>query len=152
MKKFDPKLDEDLYKFVEDYCYQNREVLLKDMNPMLIELDERRFGEKLKKVPDAQKRKRLQILLDFNKYAAQLVPFIDYNTKLTLEASARLNAYFMKAKEFIMYQVKYKYQAAYVNNLEVSNEKRDININRMRAARFMESGKVDHTGEYTVFG
>lgn len=26
MKKFDPKLDEDLYKFVEDYCYQNREV------------------------------------------------------------------------------------------------------------------------------
>jgi len=26
MKKFDAKLDEDLYKFVEDYCYQNREV------------------------------------------------------------------------------------------------------------------------------
>jgi hypothetical protein len=81
-----------------------------------------------------------------------LIPFIDYNTKLSLEASARLNAYFMKSKEFIMYGVKYKYQAAYVNNLEVSNEKKDINITRLRAARFFESGKVDHTGEYTVFG
>lgn len=91
-------------------------------------------------------------MLDFNKYASQLVPFIDYNTKLTLEASARLNAYFMKAKEFIMYQVKYKYQAAYVTNLEVSNEKKDININRLRSLRFFDSGKVDHSGEYTVFG
>lgn len=26
MKKFDSKLDEDLYKFIEDFCYQNREV------------------------------------------------------------------------------------------------------------------------------
>ena len=26
MKKFDPKLDDDLYKFVEDYCYSNREI------------------------------------------------------------------------------------------------------------------------------
>ena len=120
MKKFDPKLDEDLYKFVEDFCYQNREVQLKDINPMAIELDERRFSDKSKKMPEAIKRKRLQILLDFNKFAAQLVPFIDYNTKLSLEASARLNAYFMKAKEFIMYQVKYRYQTAYVNNLETS--------------------------------
>jgi len=31
-------------------------------------------------------------------------------------------------------------------------DKKDININRMRAARFFESGKIDHTGEYTVFG
>ena len=53
MKKFDPKLDEDLYKFIEDYCYQNREVLIKDINPMLIEIDERRFSDKLKKIPDA---------------------------------------------------------------------------------------------------
>ncbi len=70
---------------------------------MAIELDERRFSDKTKKMPEAIKRKRLQILLDFNKFASQLVPFIDYNTKLSLEASARLNAYFMKAKEFIMY-------------------------------------------------
>ncbi len=152
MKKFDPKLDEDLYKFIEDYCYQNREVQLKDINPLAIELDERRFSDKTKKLPEAIKRKRLQILLDFNKFATQLVPFIDYNTKLSLEASARLNAYFMKAKEFIMYQVKYRYQTAYVNNLEVSAEKKDIPINRLRALRFFDSGKVDHTGEYTVFG
>ena len=70
MKRFDPKLDEELYKFVEDYCYQNREVALKDINPNLIELDERRFSEKLKKVPESLKRKRLHLLLEFNKYAA----------------------------------------------------------------------------------
>lgn len=109
MKKFDAKMDDDLYKFIEDFCYQNREVQIKDINPMAIELDERRFSDKMKKMPEAQKRKRLQILLDFNKFATQLVPFIDYNTKLSLEASARLNAFFMKAKEFIMYQVKYRY-------------------------------------------
>jgi E3 ubiquitin-protein ligase HERC2 len=152
MKKFDPKLDDDLYKFVEDFCYQNREVQLKDINPLAIELDERRFSDKTKKMPEAIKRKRLQILLDFNKFASQLVPFIDYNTKLSLEASARLNAYFMKAKEFIMYQVKYRYQTAYVNSLEVSTDKRDIPINRLRSLRFFDSGKCDHTGEYTVFG
>ena len=32
MKKFDSKLDEELYKFVEDYCYTNRDVQLKDLN------------------------------------------------------------------------------------------------------------------------
>jgi hypothetical protein len=109
MKKFDNKLDEELYKFVEDYCYTNREVALKDINPMAIEIDERRFSDKLKKLPDPLKRKRLQLLLEFNKYATQLMPFIDYNTKLSLEASARLNAYFMKSKEYIMYGVKYQY-------------------------------------------
>ena len=70
MKKFDSKLDDDLYKFIEDYCYQNREVQLKDINPMTIDVDEKRFTDKLKKLPEATKRKRLQILLDFNKYAA----------------------------------------------------------------------------------
>jgi hypothetical protein len=51
-----------------------------------------------------------------------------------------------------MYQVKYRYQSAYVANLETSTEKKDIPINRLRALRFFDSGKVDHTGEYTVFG
>lgn len=82
---------------------------LKDINPNVIEIDERRFSERLKKLNDPLKRKRLNLLLEFNRYAAQLMPFIDYNTKLTLEASARLNAFFMKSKEFIMYGVKYKY-------------------------------------------
>lgn len=59
MKKFDAKIDEELYKFVEDYCYQNREVALKDINPLVIEIDDRRFSDKLKKMPDALKRKRL---------------------------------------------------------------------------------------------
>lgn len=70
MKKFDPKLDDDLYKFIEDFQYQNREVALKDINPLVIELEERRFSDRLKKMPDTLKRKRLQMLLEFNKYAA----------------------------------------------------------------------------------
>lgn len=70
MKKFDAKLDEDLYKFVEDYQYSNREVALKDMNANVMEIDERRFSDKLKKMPDALKRKRLHLLLEFNRYAA----------------------------------------------------------------------------------
>lgn len=106
----------------------------------------------MKKLPEALKRKRIHLLLEFNRYASQLLPFIDYNTKLSLEASARLNAYFMKSKEFIMYGVKHKYQAAYTNNLQVSSEKKDIPLHRLRAQRFFESGKIDHTGEYTVFG
>jgi len=32
---------------------------LKDINPMAIELDERRFSDKTKKIPEAIKRKRL---------------------------------------------------------------------------------------------
>jgi hypothetical protein len=48
--------------------------------------------------------------------------------------------------------VKYRYQSAYVANLETSTEKKDIPINRLRSLRFFDSGKVDHTGEYTVFG
>jgi hypothetical protein len=37
---------------------------------MAIDIDERRFSDKAKKMPESIKRKRLQILLDFNKYAA----------------------------------------------------------------------------------
>lgn len=70
MKKSDPKLDEDLYKFIEDYCYSNREVQIKDINAITMEIDEKRFSDKTKKLPESLKRKRLQILLDFNKYAA----------------------------------------------------------------------------------
>jgi hypothetical protein len=36
---------------------------------MAIEIDERRFSDKVKKLPEPVKRKRLQILLDFNKFA-----------------------------------------------------------------------------------
>ena len=43
---------------------------MKDINPLVIELEERRFSDKLKKMPDTLKRKRLQMLLEFNKYAA----------------------------------------------------------------------------------
>jgi hypothetical protein len=70
MKKFDSKIDEELYKFIEDYQYQNREVALKDINPTVIEIDERRFSDKLKKMADPLKRKRLHMLLEFNRYAA----------------------------------------------------------------------------------
>ena len=70
MKKFDSKLDEDLYKFIEDYCYQNRDVQLKDINPLAMDIDERRFSEKARKLPESIKRKRVQILLDFNKFAS----------------------------------------------------------------------------------
>ena len=109
MKQFDAKMDEDIYKFIEDYCYTNREVHFKDINAFAIEVDERRFQDKLKRLPDQVKRKRLHLLLEFNKSAAALMPFIDYSTKLSLEASGRMNAYFMKAKELIMFGVKYKY-------------------------------------------
>jgi len=143
MKQFDSKMDEDLYKFIEDYFYQNREVHFKDINAFAIDMDEKRFSEKTKKLPDAVKRKRLNLLLEFNKYAAQLMPFIDYNTKLSLEASARLNAYFMKSKELIMFSVKYKYQFNYVNKLVQSQDKKELMINRLRAQRFFET--VSHT-------
>ena len=152
MKLFDNKMDEDLYKFIEDFCYTNREVHFKDINAFEIEVDERRFNEKLKRLPDAAKRKRLHLLLEFNKSAAQLMPFIDYSTKLSLEASARMNAYFMKAKELIMFSVKYKYQTNYISKLPVSTDKKELVLNRLRSQRFFETGKVDHTGEYTVFG
>jgi hypothetical protein len=78
-------------------------VALNNINSLIIELVERRFSGGLKKMPDVIKRKRLQMLLEFNNYTVKFMLFIEYNTKLSLKASARLNTYFMKEEIYIYY-------------------------------------------------
>jgi hypothetical protein len=51
----------------------------------------------------------------------------------------------------VLTSVKMKFVDSAISNLPTQS-RFDLEINRNNALRFSESGKVDHTGEHTVFG
>lgn len=58
---------------------------------------------------------------------------------------------FSQVKHLILGAVKMNFVDAAIDKLPTGGEQRKV-INRNDALRFEESGKVDHTGEFTVFG
>lgn len=58
---------------------------------------------------------------------------------------------FSQVKHLILGAVKMNFVDRAIDKLPTGSEKR-FEINRNEALRFEESGKVDHTGEFTIFG
>lgn len=76
--------------------------------------------------------------------------------KLAKGQSAAFNtsaaALFGQVKHMIMTSVKMKFVDSSISKLERGSGSGSIPIKRISAMRFEEEGKLDHTGEFTIFG
>jgi hypothetical protein len=112
-------------------------------------------GEKLKKTSEHVKKQRVKLLWGFNKMFVAMncylvsdpvKPFRGMKTENFSAANL-----FSEVKAMVLTTVKMKFVNSAIASLPCGSRE-NISLNRLEAATWRESGKVDHTGEYTIFG
>jgi hypothetical protein len=104
---------------------------------------------KLKKLPEAVIRRRMDLYLNFNQFYIKLMPYI---SKISLKkASSNIIKDNTDIKSMILLSIK---NNILKNALQLlpTGSMQHIEINRLEARNFIERGEVDHTGEFTIFG
>ncbi len=95
-------------------------------------------------------RKMFVILKILNTRVKELLPFIDFSK--VLQDCQRLSYHFNKITPLIFWETKFEIIKSYLDKTCSEYICTEIKINRMKTRRFIEKGKPDHTGEFTVFG
>ena len=95
-------------------------------------------------------RKMFVILKIMNNKVKELLPFIDFSK--VLQDNQRLSYHFNKITPLIFWDTKNELIKYYLEKTAADHEVSELKINRMKVRRFIDKGKPDHTGEYTVFG
>jgi alpha-tubulin suppressor-like RCC1 family protein len=95
-------------------------------------------------------RKMFVILKILNNRTKDLLPFIDFSK--VLSDNQRLSFYFNKITPLIFWDTKNEIIKYYFEKTASDFEVTELKINRMKARKFIDKGKPDHTGEFTVFG
>lgn len=95
-------------------------------------------------------RKMFVILKTLNTRVKDLLPFIDFSK--VLQDNQRMSYHFNKITPLIFWDTKFELIKFYLEKTCTEYECSEIKINRMKSRRFIEKGKPDHTGEFTVFG
>jgi alpha-tubulin suppressor-like RCC1 family protein len=106
-------------------------------------------GSLIKSTPDVL-RKMFVILKILNTRVKELLPFIDFSK--VLQDNQRLSFHFNKITPLIFWETKFEIIKSYLEKTSAEYECAEVKINRMKTRRFIEKGKTDHTGEFTVFG
>lgn len=110
---------------------------------------------KLFKVSNQVKEKRISLIWHYNYFFCKLQKFLVTKTNRGFKGQKIANTsaanIFNLVKHLILTSVKMNFVDRSISSLpEGSSE--SVHIDRNDALRFEESGKVDHTGEYTIFG
>ena len=125
--------------------FSDKEV--KDINAKDFKIGDMKFrNNKLKKLPEAVKRKRIEMLLQFNQIFMQIINFICQSKE-----PGGLAQSFMAAKDMVLSSIKNKYIKSQIDSLPVG-ERADVEVARRKAQRAIERNVIDHKGEYSVFG
>lgn len=95
-------------------------------------------------------RKMFVILKILNNKVKELLPFIDFSK--VLQENQRLSFHFNKITPLIFWDTKNELIKYYLEKTAADHESSEIKINRMKVKKFIDKGKPDHTGEYTIFG
>jgi alpha-tubulin suppressor-like RCC1 family protein len=95
-------------------------------------------------------RKMFVCLKILNNKVKELLPYIDFSK--VLQDNQRLSFHFNKITPLIFWDTKNELIKYYLEKTSAEHECTELKINRMKVRRFIEKGKPDHTGEYTVFG
>lgn len=116
---------------------------------------EEKDGGKLAKVSVQVKEKRLQLAWYYNYFFVKLQNFLVSKAQKGFKGQKVPNTsaanIFNQVKHLIMSSVKMNFVDKQIAKLDTCSGD-SVNIDRNEALRFEETGKVDHTGEHTVFG
>lgn len=116
---------------------------------------EEKDGGKLAKVSTQAKEKRVQLAWYYNYFFVKLQNYLVSKAQKGFKGQKIPNTsaanIFNQVKHLILACVKNNFVDKQIEKLE-SCSGDSVTIDRNKALRFEESGKVDHTGENTIFG
>jgi len=95
-------------------------------------------------------KKMFVILKILNNRVSELLPLIDFSK--VLQDNTRLSSHFNKITPLIFWDGKKAIIKTYLDKTCAEYECGEIKINRLKIRRFIEKGKTDHTGQFTIFG
>ena len=95
-------------------------------------------------------KKMFVLLKILNNKVHKLLPFIDFSKSST--NSERLSSLFNSISSLIFWEVKEKLINDYLEKTSYSCVPKPLRINRFKARKFIDKGKPDILGEYTVWG
>ena len=116
-------------------------------------------NKRLKALPEKTKQQRINALIKYNQFFLRTIPYVLLDEETLSEMatlkdkiSDKLNELFILGKGLAFTSIKNKYIRNIVYNLQSNYDQPECKIKRRRAQVYRDSGKVDHKGEYTVFG
>lgn len=114
-----------------------------------LKISEMTFQDKaLKKLPEKIKKQRAALYWAFNTKCFEVLPYRSGTLRKLDNSFAALVA---QAKGSLLGCTKNKVIQKEIERLPTGS-RRTVTIKRNAASRFKDSGKCDHTGEYTIFG
>ena len=95
-------------------------------------------------------KKRARMLIKFNKIVRKAIEYIDFNSKS--ESEDDLYSCYNRAKAYVLTITKDQMMRAALMEEPKSQGRANVDIERSKAFALKMSGRVDHSGQYTVFG
>ena len=144
-----PETDEQLVDLINNIA-QKKEKKVVDLDENLVfPKDELNIRSALEKCSNEFLRKRFLILKNFNNRVNCVLKFIDFSAK---KNQKRMRNIYSNSSVYIFWDVKTDlFEKILAIDVKPSSNTR-IKVNRMKASKFIQKGKPDHTAEYTVFG
>jgi hypothetical protein len=93
---------------------------------------------------------RAKMLVKFNKIIRKVIDYIDFGAKAESEDS--LYSGYSRIKEYILLKIKDQIMRQMLIEGPRVKGKSECHLERSRAFGLRNSGRVDHTGQYTLFG
>lgn len=159
--KFPRQCDRELLECLEKYI-TDKDLNFDDTSGAKIEIMPSSLtfkNKRLKGLPDKTKQQRINALLKYNLFFLKTIPYVllDEETLRQMATSKdkmsdKLNELFILGKGLAFSSIKNKYIRNIVYNLNCNYDSPEVKVKRRRAQVFKDSGKVDHKGEYTIFG
>lgn len=150
IKKFSLSFDKELLYQMESFIKANlQDKKFDQLKSKDFKLSDMKFKNKtLKKLPEAVKKKRIDMYLLFNNVFMDIMPLIVADDK---EKLTKLGVHFNAVKGMILYSIKAKYIQQIIDNLSTGSSA-NIKIRRIKASRFLSEGGIDHTCEFSITG
>ena len=124
----------------------------KDFNTTSMKFDK---TSKMKKVNDNVKKQRVKLIWQFNLIFVNVYKYLvaeqSKSFKGQLVSNDSAANLFGMVKHLILTAVKMKFVDKAIESLPKGDGGGSVSFNRHTAFNFKESGKIDHTGEFTVF-
>eukprot|EP00331_Platyophrya_macrostoma_P025521 CAMPEP_0176435218 /NCGR_PEP_ID=MMETSP0127-20121128/17175_1 /TAXON_ID=938130 /ORGANISM="Platyophrya macrostoma, Strain WH" /LENGTH=834 /DNA_ID=CAMNT_0017818171 /DNA_START=562 /DNA_END=3067 /DNA_ORIENTATION=+ len=149
MKDLKPEVDEQLVDLINTVAQKLEKNVFDLSENINFPKDEVNLRGAIDKCSNEFLRKRFQILKNFNQKFKSLLPYIDFAAK---KDTTRFRNIYAQASVYIFWDVKSELFEKLLAKDAKSSSNPKIKVNRMKASKFIQKGKPDHTGEFTVFG
>ena len=148
-KTFTKEVDIDIIDLLNDYLTTDKKDIVNLSLKNELDLPFNTKSNLAKYNKEALKR-RLNMLIKFNKIINNSLKYIDFETMSSSEYD--LYSYYRKVKDYIAIKTKDQIAIDVINNSPSVKGRTECLLNRHKAYLIKSSGGVDHTGEHTLFG